>query len=79
MAHRVASLLERQGIPFGVMRERDWRNLFIGGATPESAAERAALEFHARAPRSVASHADDAGAEAERGVTASMPTYLPLR
>jgi hypothetical protein len=36
-----AALLERQGILSGVMRERQWRRLFVTGATPEDAAERA--------------------------------------
>jgi hypothetical protein len=40
---RAAALLERQGIS-PVTRERDWRNLFISGATPERAPELAAVE-----------------------------------
>src|SRR5215510_1393201 len=32
---RVAALLERKGIWAGVLREKRWRDLFIGGATPE--------------------------------------------
>jgi hypothetical protein len=30
---RCAALLERQGISAGVMRERDWRQLFIRGVS----------------------------------------------
>jgi hypothetical protein len=33
---RAAALLERHGLPLGVMRERDLRKLYIGGATPMS-------------------------------------------
>jgi hypothetical protein len=36
---RCAPLLEGQGISPGVMPERDWRQLFITGTTPEQAAE----------------------------------------
>jgi hypothetical protein len=39
---RAAALLERQGLPLGVMRERDWRQLYLGGATPEQAADQGA-------------------------------------
>jgi hypothetical protein len=34
-------MLERHGLPLGVMRERDLRKLYIGGATPGQAAEQA--------------------------------------
>jgi hypothetical protein len=37
-----AALLERQGIAPGVMRERDWCQLYIRGATPEQAVEQVA-------------------------------------
>jgi hypothetical protein len=33
-----AALLERQGILPGVMREKDWRQLYIRGKAPEDAA-----------------------------------------
>jgi hypothetical protein len=36
---RAAALLERQGLPLGVARERDLRKMYTGGATPEQAAE----------------------------------------
>jgi hypothetical protein len=36
---RAAAMLERQRLSRGVMRERDWRRMYIGGATPEQAAE----------------------------------------
>jgi hypothetical protein len=36
-----AGQLERLGISPGVMRERDWRQLFIRGKTPEDAARQA--------------------------------------
>ncbi|HMF12226.1 MAG TPA: hypothetical protein VKE94_07965 [Gemmataceae bacterium] len=39
----MAALLERNGIWPGVMREKQWRDLFIAGVTPE-AAERAGTE-----------------------------------
>jgi hypothetical protein len=38
---RCAALLEGQGILSGAMRERQWRQLSITGATPEDAAGRA--------------------------------------
>jgi hypothetical protein len=38
---RAAALLERQGISLGVMRERDWRLLYVRGVPPEEAAEQA--------------------------------------
>ena len=40
----VAALLERWGIWAGVLREKRWRDLFIAGATPEQAADRAEVE-----------------------------------
>src|SRR5262245_56288525 len=40
----VAALLGREGISASVMLERDWRNLFISGLSPEQAAERAGVE-----------------------------------
>jgi hypothetical protein len=43
-------LLDDAGIPFGTLRERDWRDLFIGGATPEQAAERAGVTAHNTRP-----------------------------
>jgi hypothetical protein len=36
---RAAAMLERKRISRGVARERDLRKLYIGGATPEQAAE----------------------------------------
>ena len=46
----VKMLLDDAGIPFGTLRERDWRDLFIGGATPEQAAERAGVTAHNTRP-----------------------------
>jgi hypothetical protein len=44
-----AALLERQGLSLGVMLERDWRQMYTRGVTPEDAADRAqALLEHAR-------------------------------
>jgi hypothetical protein len=46
---RAAALLQRQGLSLGVMLERDWRQMYIRGVTPEDAADRAqALLEHAR-------------------------------
>jgi len=45
---RAAVVLERRGISAGVMREREWRRLFIAGVTPETAADRAETENHNR-------------------------------
>jgi hypothetical protein len=46
---RAAALLERQGLSLGVMLERDWRQRYIRGVTPEDAADPAqALLEHAR-------------------------------
>jgi hypothetical protein len=36
---RAAAMLERKRISRGVARERDLRKMYIGGATPEQAAE----------------------------------------
>jgi hypothetical protein len=47
---RCAALLERQGILSGVMRERQWRQLFIRGATPENAADRAQVHYNNTRP-----------------------------
>ena len=47
---REVAVLERRGILPGVMREREWRQLFIAGATPEEAAARADTENHNRRP-----------------------------
>lgn len=47
---RAAAVLERKGISPGVMREREWRNLFIAGITPELAADRAETEAHNMRP-----------------------------
>jgi hypothetical protein len=47
---RVAALLERQGILSGVMRERQWRQLFMTGMTPEQAVERAQLHYNNTRP-----------------------------
>jgi hypothetical protein len=42
---RAAALLERQSIVADVMRERDWRQLYINGATVERAAEQAQTHY----------------------------------
>jgi hypothetical protein len=47
---RAAALLERQGILSGVMRERQWRQLFMTGMTPEQAVERAQLHYNNTRP-----------------------------
>jgi hypothetical protein len=47
---RAAAMLERQGISVGVMRERDWRQLFIKGATPEQAVEQVQVHYHNARP-----------------------------
>jgi hypothetical protein len=47
---RAAALLERQGISLGVMRERDWRQLFITGVTPEQAVERTQVHYNNTRP-----------------------------
>jgi len=47
---RAPALLEHKHILAGVMRERDWRNVFIASATPEEEAARAETENHNRRP-----------------------------
>jgi hypothetical protein len=47
---RCAALLERQGILSGVMRERQWWQLFIRGATREDAAGRARVHYNNTRP-----------------------------
>jgi hypothetical protein len=42
---RAAALLERQGLPLGVMRERDLRQLYMRGKTPEDAAREAETSY----------------------------------
>jgi hypothetical protein len=42
---RCAALLDRQRISPGVLRERDWRRLYIKGATPEKAVDRAQTHY----------------------------------
>jgi hypothetical protein len=42
---RAAAMLERQGIPLGVARDRDLRQMYISGATPEQAAERVRVQY----------------------------------
>jgi hypothetical protein len=43
-------LLERQGILSDVLRERQWRQLFIRGVTPEQAVERAQVYYNNTRP-----------------------------
>jgi hypothetical protein len=43
---RCAALLERQGIFSGVVRERQWRQLFATGVTAEQAVERAQMHYN---------------------------------
>jgi hypothetical protein len=45
-----AALLERQGLPPGVMRERDWRQLYIRGRSPEDAAGQAETAYYNTRP-----------------------------
>jgi hypothetical protein len=45
-----AALLERQGISAGVARERDWRQLYINGATPEKAVEHVQVAYYNSRP-----------------------------
>jgi hypothetical protein len=45
-----AALLERQGLLAGVIRERDWRQLYIGGATPEQAVEQVQVHYYNTRP-----------------------------
>jgi len=40
----MAARLERKGLSPRVRLERDWRNAFISGETPEQAADRAEVE-----------------------------------
>jgi hypothetical protein len=47
---RATARLERQGILSGVMRERQWRQLFMTGMTPEQAVERAQLHYNNTRP-----------------------------
>jgi hypothetical protein len=47
---RCAALLERQGISAGVLREKEWRQIFITGATPEQAVERAQVHYNNTRP-----------------------------
>jgi hypothetical protein len=42
---RCAAMLDRQRISPGVLRERDWRRLYIKGATPEKAVDRAQTHY----------------------------------
>jgi hypothetical protein len=45
-----AALLERQGIFSDVLRERQWRQLFTRGVTPERAVERAQAHYNNTRP-----------------------------
>jgi hypothetical protein len=45
-----AALLERQSLLPGVMRERDWRRLYMRGVTPEDAAGRAQVAYYNTRP-----------------------------
>jgi hypothetical protein len=48
---RAAALLERQRISAAVMRERDWRQLYIRGGSPKDAAPQAeTLYWNTRPP-----------------------------
>jgi hypothetical protein len=47
---RAVALLECQSIWTGIMRERDWRQCFIRGETPEEAAEWARVLYHNSRP-----------------------------
>jgi hypothetical protein len=48
---RAAAGLKRQGISAGVMREREWRRLFIRGKAPEDAARQVeTLYYNMRPP-----------------------------
>jgi len=44
-------VLARRGISPGVMREREWRRLFIADATPDAAADREETENHGQPGR----------------------------
>jgi len=46
----VRTEMRRREIPAIYLRERDVRNLFVANATPEEAAERAAVEAHNMRP-----------------------------
>jgi hypothetical protein len=48
---RAAALLERQRISAAVMRERDWRQLYIRGKSPEDAARQAETAYWNARPR----------------------------
>jgi hypothetical protein len=45
-----AALLERQRLSRGVMREHDWRRLYIRGKTPEDAARQAEMAYYNTRP-----------------------------
>jgi hypothetical protein len=45
-----AALFGRQRILSGVMRERQWRQLYIHGLTPEQAVERAQVQYNNTRP-----------------------------
>ena len=47
---RVREIMQQAGVPSGDLRERDLRDLFIGGATPERAAEQAGVTAHNARP-----------------------------
>jgi hypothetical protein len=47
---RARALLERQSLLPGVMRERDWRRLYMRGVTPEDAAGRAQVAYYNTRP-----------------------------
>jgi hypothetical protein len=47
---RCAALLERQSLLPGVMRERDWRRLYLRGVTPEDAPVRAQVAYYNTRP-----------------------------
>jgi hypothetical protein len=48
---RAGELLERQRLSRGVMRERDWRQLYIRGKSPEDAARQAETAYYNTRPR----------------------------
>jgi hypothetical protein len=60
---RAAALLQRQGIFSGVMRERQWRQLFITGATPEDAVKRAQVHYNNTRPPFERCASDERGGE----------------
>jgi hypothetical protein len=47
---RCAALLEGQGISAGVMREKEWRKLFIQGSLPADAVRHAGMFYHNSPP-----------------------------